>query len=151
MLKKQNKGKPNRLQLMVSDQFNQEAQRLADELRKTKSSFIHDIVLKVALSQNQFFACCPTCDQALFDPDEVPITGGVQKQTCKQGHESYYDFAQTCFITLDTNCLKCKHCQGIQSLFSREQFCQHCDEEDWEIKNTSDEDVIFNPAGVIIA
>ncbi len=95
-MKKQAKTK--RFHIRVHPELKERVEDISDDLGKTSSKFITDILWKVVLSPKDYFVCCPTCGQTLFDVEEIPLAEGVQKEVCKKGHVHYYDFEVNEFI-----------------------------------------------------
>lgn len=84
--------KTERWDLRVTPSLNEDVNRLADQLNKSRNKLIEHIMLKATTHPELFFVCCPECKEPQFDVWEIAMIEGVQKFHCSNNHSFVYDF-----------------------------------------------------------
>lgn len=91
------KSQRRQINLRISVELDDRAKDFAKKIEVSKSRLIKDAIWSYILDKEKF-ACCPDCEEPLFDPEGIPITEGVQKITCSKGHSNVFDFESNNFL-----------------------------------------------------
>lgn len=90
-------NKTQRINMRVAPELSDRINTLAKQLGESKNQVIENAIWDYVLNKSKF-ACCPDCDEPMFDIEKTPIFEGVQEIECSKGHKNVWSFSDDIFL-----------------------------------------------------
>ena len=83
--------KTARIDMRVVPELDERAKALAESLGISRNELIERAIWNYVLDRKKF-ACCPACEDPIFEIERMPIAEGISEVECSKGHKHYFDF-----------------------------------------------------------